>query len=178
MSRRTDLGILRASRGEAMPRKDSRRADGPNVASGSPKRVACFPAGGNPVQTVRTALLTGAAMAVELGGSKLGIAVPAVGNLMGTIEQVLGTQNANRLARQGVVRIGALELVLVTRRRPPACLLPVLACFTETAQTLELAHSHHVTALAYVPWAKEERSIFLAACPHAQLLSADERPVP
>lgn len=122
---------------------------------------------------MREGLVAAVAIAGELGGSELGVAVPAAGNLMGTVEQILGAARVAALARHGHVRIGELELILVTHRRPPPRALPVLACFTSTAQTHELARSPHVTALVYVPWADEERSVFLAAFPQAQLLSAD-----
>jgi hypothetical protein len=106
--------------------------------------------------------------AVEQQFRHFTMAVPALGNLQGLIEDVFGEPFTRVIGRDYQVDLNGFRVHLATKRRPPAVRGPVVAFFTPPEQTRALLTDRHTTDLVFVPWTDDDVTEFQKRAPHAQ----------
>ena len=123
---------------------------------------------GDAPTSLRNAFHHCSALAVAGGYKHITLAVPAKGNLEGMISDYIGEEATRALLRDHRLDLGLMTLHLATKRIPVAYRGPVLAAFATIDQIKDLANSHNVTDLLYIPWQENELPAFRQLFPHAQ----------
>lgn len=114
------------------------------------------------------AVRLGAQRAAERELQHLTMAIPALGNLQGMIEDVFGEPFTRAIGRDYQVDLKGFRVHLATKRRPPAVIGPVVALFTPPEQTRALLSDRHTTDLVFVPWTDDDVTQFQKRAPHAE----------
>jgi hypothetical protein len=96
------------------------------------------------------------------------MAIPALGNLQGLIENVFGDAFTRVISRDYQVDLNGFLVHLATQRRTPSVAGPVVALFTPPKQTRQLLSDRRTTDLVYVPWTVEDVDQFQAIAPRAR----------
>jgi hypothetical protein len=108
--------------------------------------------------------------ACKAGGyGSLTLAVPAIGNLTGDVDEYLGEKAMRALERDGATRFPGLILTLATKRRsPPREPGPVVAAFATVEQLTQLFADPRTTHLFVAPWGDDEIEHLLRLAPAAE----------
>lgn len=114
------------------------------------------------------AMRLGAERATERELRHLTMAIPALGNLQGLIENVFGDAFTRVISRDYQVDLNGFLVHLSTKRRSPLVAGPVVAFFTPPEQTRKLLADRRTTDLVYVPWTDEDVDQFQKTAPHAR----------
>lgn len=114
------------------------------------------------------ALRLGAQRATDRQLQHLTMAIPALGNLQGMIEDVFGEPFTRAISRDYQVDLKGFLVHLATKRRPPSVAGPVVALFTPPDQTRTLLSDRRTTDLVFVPWTEDDVAQFQKSAPHAE----------
>lgn len=117
----------------------------------------------------REAMTHAIAVCKDGGFGSLTLAVPAIGNLTGDIDEYLGDQVVRSLERDAVARLPGLRLSLVTKRRsPPREPGPMVAAFATVGLLTQLFTDPRTTHLIVAPWGDDEIEHLLRLAPTAE----------
>jgi hypothetical protein len=123
---------------------------------------------GPDAEVLKQAMRLGAERAAAVGCGLMTMAVPALGNLQGMIENLFGDAFTRVLRRDYQVDLRGLVVHLATERRPPGYRGPIVALFTTPKQTRALLFDRHATDVIFVPWTEDDVAQFLNVVPDAQ----------